>query len=119
MVLIVVNMFAGIIIDTFGSLREKDKEKDEDVRDKCFVCGNDRYIYNNDSVFNFIRETFDRKTELKGGFIGHIKIDHYMWNYVNYIAYLKEKDSTDYTGIESYISEKLEENDVSWFPSHK
>ena len=42
-----------------------------------------------------------------------------MWNYVFFIAYLKNKDQTDYTGIESYISEKVELNDASWFPLGK
>jgi len=42
-----------------------------------------------------------------------------MWNYVNFIAFLKEKDPTDYTGIESYIEDKLKEGDVSWFPLNK
>ena len=30
-----------------------------------------------------------------------------MWNYVFYIAYLDDKDKTEYTGTESYISKKL------------
>jgi len=42
-----------------------------------------------------------------------------MWNYVFFIAYLKNKDQTDYTGIESYIDEKVELQDVSWFPLGK
>jgi len=42
-----------------------------------------------------------------------------MWNYVFYVAYLKAKDQTDYTGIESYINEKLGVGDVSWFPLGK
>jgi len=42
-----------------------------------------------------------------------------MWNYVHFIAHLKMKDPTEYTGIESYISDKIKDGDVSWFPSHK
>ena len=30
-----------------------------------------------------------------------------MWNYLFYIAYIKSKDSTEFTGIESYVSEKV------------
>ena len=53
-------------------------------------------------------------------FITHIKKDHYMWNYVFFLAYLQDKDDTEYTGIESYIDEKLEKQDfTSWFPFHK
>lgn len=34
-----------------------------------------------------------------------------MWNYMFFIAYLQWKDSNDYTGIESFVSLKLSEND--------
>lgn len=42
-----------------------------------------------------------------------------MWNYMFFIAYLEWKESDDYTGIESFVSKKLEENDTSWFPFNK
>jgi len=36
-----------------------------------------------------------------------------------FIAYLDWKDPKDYTGIESFVSERLGENDSSWFPFNK
>lgn len=42
-----------------------------------------------------------------------------MWNYVFYISYLKDKEQTEYTGIESYVAEKLENYDNSWIPINK
>ena len=42
-----------------------------------------------------------------------------MWNYLFYIAYIKSKDSTEFTGIESYVSEKVAQEDISWFPTFK
>lgn len=42
-----------------------------------------------------------------------------MWNYVFYISYLKDKESTEYTGIESYIANKLKNYDNSWIPINK
>ena len=52
---------------------------------------------------------FDRKCDpTSGGFNSHIRINHYMWNYLYYIAYLNWKNAEDYTGIESYISERIE-----------
>jgi hypothetical protein len=29
---------------------------------------------------------------------------------------LKRKDPTEYNGVEFFISEKLQEEDISWFP---
>lgn len=45
--------------------------------------------------------------------------DHYMWNYLFYIAYLLEKDVTEYTGIESYVADKIDKGEISWFPIYK
>ena len=50
----------GIIIDTFGDLRAKEKEKVDDMRELCFIC-------------NLERAEFDRHG---AGFANHIRNDH-------------------------------------------
>lgn len=85
-----VNIVAGIIIDTFGSLREKESDKIRDIEDKCYICGNPKTIF----------DRLSDASSMGGGFDHHIKVNHYMWNYVFFMAYLKYKDPTDYTGIE-------------------
>jgi hypothetical protein len=50
----------GIIIDTFGTLRDEEKDKRNDMTSKCFICG-------------ISRDEFDRHGE---GFLNHIKNDH-------------------------------------------
>ena len=42
-----------------------------------------------------------------------------MWTYVFYIVHLQSKDSTDYTGIESYVNDLYEGGDISWVPLMK
>ena len=42
-----------------------------------------------------------------------------MWNYLFYIAYLKDKDPTEYTGIESYVADKVDKDEIGWFPTGK
>ena len=37
-----------------------------------------------------------------------------MWNYIFFIAYLNWKDENDYTGIESFVSNKLKDRETSW-----
>lgn len=109
---IMLNIVGGIIIDTFGSLREEEVEKNQDMVDKCFICGNLKY----ESSIS-IRADFDRlQSKTSGGFKEHIKINHYMWNYMYFIAYLKWKEKTDYSGIESYVSQKLLDEDLCWVP---
>lgn len=46
----------------------------------------------------------------------HHKKLHNKWNYLYYIYELRERPSTDYTGIEYIIDTKCKEGDVSWFP---
>ena len=43
LLIILLTITTGIIIDTFGQLREQEGEKNEDIREKCFICGFDRY----------------------------------------------------------------------------
>lgn len=64
-----------------------------------------------------LRELFDHKSD--SGFVKHIKNEHLMWNYFFYISYIKDKEVTEYTGIESYIAEKIKIFDNSWFPINK
>lgn len=54
-----------------------------------------------------LRTTFDRKSDSGKGFEKHIKFNHYMWNYVNFILYLEWKEHSEYTGIESYVDDLL------------
>lgn len=37
--IILLSIVKGIIVDTFGALREEDQEKTEDMESRCFVCG--------------------------------------------------------------------------------
>ncbi|EGR32968.1 MIR domain protein [Ichthyophthirius multifiliis] len=112
--IIAIQIFSGIIIDKFSQLRDDEQEKMFDISEMCFICGHTRYFFLYIFIYLLKREIFDRKSD--EGFSQHIKNEHYLWNYVFYLAYLKEKESTEYTGIESYVYEKLEQNDISWFP---
>ena len=72
-------------------LRDQKKSRDFDTKNKCFICNIDRYV-------------FDRYAE---GFEHHIEQDHNLWNYLFYILYLKSKDPTEFTGVESYVFEQV------------
>jgi hypothetical protein len=49
----------------------------------------------------------------------HIKKEHNLWQYVFFIIHLNTKDETDYNGAESFIADKLNADDISWFPFNK
>jgi len=101
--IIFLNIIFGIIVDTFAEMRDQKKAMDEDVQNKCYICNLDRNI-------------FDKSGP---GFEKHIKNDHFLWNYLFFIYSIKAKDPTEFTGIESYVQQKLKEEDISWFPMFK
>lgn len=71
---IILNVVFGIIIDSFAQLREAAGFREEDMKNKCFMCNMDRY-------------TLDRDTA--EGFDFHTDKDHNLWNYVYFIIHLK------------------------------
>ncbi|CUI11444.1 inositol 1,4,5-trisphosphate/ryanodine receptor, putative, partial [Bodo saltans] len=103
MIVIFLNILFGIIIDTFAELRDDKSKKEEDMRTKCLVCGIDSY-------------TFDRYGT---GFHEHIKKEHNMWQYLYFIHHLRRKESTEYTGQESYVAVCVAKGDISFFPAGK
>lgn len=55
-------------------------------------------------VVGLERDKFDNKTVT---FEEHIKEEHNMWHYLFFIVLVKVKDSTEYTGPESYVAEMI------------
>ena len=74
------------------------------MKNVCFICG-------------LNRQTLDRDTE--EGFETHVQEDHEVWNYVFFLIHLQIKDKNDMNGVESYIREKFEMQETSWFPMHR
>lgn len=101
--LIMVKIVYGTLIDTFGEIKTQLKEKLEDEKQRCFICG-------------IKRETLDKRSSRKQGFFTHIKQDHYLWNYVFYRTYLELKRKEEFNGNETYVYQKIRNNDISWFP---
>lgn len=102
-IIIMLNLLLGIIINTFAVLRDQKEKNEEDMRNCCFIC-------------NIDKQEFERFGE---GFQKHIEKDHNLWYYVFYIMYLKSKDQTEFLGIESYVMDKFNQDDVSFFPLHR
>jgi hypothetical protein len=44
--------------------------------------------FNEIKIILFHRVTFDRQADQGAGFVSHIRLNHYMWNYLFYTAYL-------------------------------
>ncbi|CAK4079769.1 unnamed protein product [Aphanomyces euteiches] len=104
LILVLTNLAFGLIIDTFATLRTQHKEKEDDWKDRCFICSIDGY-------------TFNRMT--KRGFKYHTKHEHNVWQYIYLFVHIEHKPFTEYNGVEVYLATKMANHDVSFLPNHR
>merc|ERR1712045_502836 len=90
----------GVIIDTFADLRTEKNNKEEIIKNTCFICGLERKAFDNKNV------TFEE----------HIRSEHNMWHYLYFIVLIKVKDPTEFTGPESYVHQMVKDKCLDWFP---
>jgi hypothetical protein len=58
--------------------------------------------------------------ETKGiEFDDHTTSAHNVWNYIFFLYSIKKKDVTEYNGLESYVREMVEREDIGWIPLMK
>ena len=74
-------------------LREKSKKIQEDIENKCFICGIER-------------RQFDVQRQSKG-FAYHVEHEHNIWNYLAFNMYLRTKEKTEYNGPEQYVAQMV------------
>ncbi|XP_022242149.1 inositol 1,4,5-trisphosphate receptor-like isoform X2 [Limulus polyphemus] len=99
-IIIVLNLIFGVIIDTFADLRSEKQQKEEIMKNTCFICGLERASFDNRTV----------------SFEEHIHCEHNMWHYLYFIVLVKVKDSTEFTGPESYVAAMIKDRNLDWFP---
>ncbi|KAH8066341.1 hypothetical protein JL722_778 [Aureococcus anophagefferens] len=100
--LLLLNMVAGIIIDTFSQLSQESLEASKIKMNECFTTGLHR------SQFETLKEVdFD--------------LDHKprcaMLNYVHFIGYVMHKDCVNDSPLERAVRDKLRDGDASWIPT--
>ena len=98
-VMILANVFLGLIADAFGEPRKIAETKDNDKNNVCFICQ-----INSDVC------------ALKGiDFEEHISTKHNLWTYANFLCYLYMKDENEYN-MEYKIMSCIKEYNLSWIP---
>jgi len=98
-------MIAGLIVDTFSSIRNAQELTLKDLKNICFICGSER-------------EEIEKYYTGKEGFSKH-ELDHNITSYFCYIFYLKDKKQSEYAGIESYVNATLEKDSINWLPVNR
>merc|ERR1711871_1252985 len=96
------DVVTGIILDTFGELREEVNDRKDKLENETFISGIAR-----DKIEEMSQEVeFDVVNEK----------DQNVWNYLFFIIYVKNKDEGELNGVESFVKECIDNEDTSWFP---
>jgi hypothetical protein len=98
--IVIFSLLMGIIIDTFYELSEKTTEKEEDMENVCYICGDKREVLEKNSI-NFNEHTLK---------------EHNIDTYIEYIIFLKFLDPQETNATNSYAIEMIEDKIISWFP---
>jgi hypothetical protein len=99
-ILILGNVFLGIIVDSFGDLRDRKLVFENDFQNVCFIC-----------------QTTRDKLTIKGkDFDDHVDNEHYIWNYVYFMTYLLVNNPYDFNYTEHQVYDNLKDSDISWIP---
>ena len=99
-VLVLGNIFLGVIVDTFNDLRDEKTKFEKDVNDTCFIC-----------------QISSEKATIKNiNFKDHVANEHHIWNYVNFIVYLYINNPMEFNRTESNAYYRIKELNISWIP---
>jgi hypothetical protein len=107
--ILIFSMVSGVIIDTFGAIRDEQDERKEKLSNYCFISG-------------LPGEQIDkagRKIGIADAFREHIEYHQNKWDYASFIFYIQVKNAEDCTGLESYANELLAAEDNRWIPSSR
>ena len=99
-ILVLGNVFLGIIVDTFAELRDENSLKENDKNNICFICQLSR----------------DACLTRNIDFNKHVTNEHFIWNYVYFLTYLHISNPNDFNRLENSVWSKLEEQDFGWLP---
>ena len=91
----------GIVVDTFGQLRDEMSEAERNLTANCVICHQPR-----------------SSLETKGeGWVRHTLLTHNPFSYLYFMTYVKEKDVNDCSGVEKFVRSQLDLRDIGFFPT--
>ena len=100
-IIVLLNILFGIIIDTFGELRDKKRELEEDKNTICFICGQNRSL-------------IDVKGE---GWTKHTQKRHNPASYFAFLVHIEDLPKKDCNGVEKFVKELQERYDTHYLPT--
>ena len=105
-IMLVLQMACSIITNSYIALRDEQRKLEKDQNNKCFICG----ISKNDLNKIYSHEE---------GFYEHIKLDHYLWNYIFSIFSIVKKNPKNLMSADKNIFENYKKGMYSAWVPHK
>ena len=99
-VLLLLNMFNGVIVTTFSQIREESNKKEEDMKNRCYICNINRVDFQKNKV----------------DFGEHQKYEHNINNYIKFFIFLLNINEKDMDSDQSFINQCIKERDIKFFP---
>ena len=100
-IIIMIDLTVGIVLGTFSKKREEETKHDNDKINHCFIC-------------DITREIIEKKRE---NFNVHREQKHNIWNYMEYMIYLKFSDFHELSTFNSFAKTNLEKKNICFLPS--
>eukprot|EP01065_Artemidia_motanka_P030354 TRINITY_DN36376_c0_g1_i1.p1 TRINITY_DN36376_c0_g1~~TRINITY_DN36376_c0_g1_i1.p1 ORF type:complete len:2690 (+),score=1136.41 TRINITY_DN36376_c0_g1_i1:51-8072(+) len=95
-VVVLLGVFSGIIIDSFGQLRDETSEVNERLRTRCFISGLEKSVI-----------------EQAGG------EPLPLWSYVDFFLHLETTDEEVLSDLEAHVACMIRDGNSSWMPLRK
>ncbi len=99
-IFILINIFNGIVVDTFQSYREEDDEIKDHLENVCYIC----HLSRND--FEIKSKDFDY----------HVKNEHSVRDYIDFLVKINFIDENDLNNLGTQTLGLLREKETSMFP---
>ena len=100
---IVLQIFTAVIIIGFTLKTKEYNRIEKDRNNKCFICG--------------LKKSELSKYYNQLGFNGHIKLDHYLWNYMFAIFNVMKKDPKNLISLDKIIYDNYKKKMFkAWIP---
>jgi len=105
LMVLLLNIVFGLVIDTFSEMRSENDKILDDMQLRCTMC-------------DIPASRFESAGE---SFRAHISFDHNIWDYYYMFAYLHRKNELEFTGVESYLHNRINDQHLalSVFPTQR
>ena len=100
---VMLHIVFGIILDSFGELRQAHYVIEKDIANNCFIC-------------NIVKDECEKNNE---SFKDHCENVHNVWDYAFYMITLRMSDPQDLNAVNSRNREMIMSKQLGWFPEYK